>query len=341
MTEFLAAAIRIATPLMFAALGGILSERAGVFAVGLEGMMLAGAFAAVVGTWWSGDAGAGVLLATVAGAAIGLMVATVAVRFRADNMVTGLTANILALGLTSYLLRVLAGGGQPVAIHLTPLAAWPIPGLADLPVLGPLLFVQPPLTYLVVLGCLMLALFLRHTQAGLTLRASGENPEAVFAAGGNPLRVRMLAVIACGAIAGLGGAVLSLQQVGTFTDGMTGGRGYLALASLIVGRWDAVGGGSSVSGVRHGGGVRVALAEFWRAGQLVHRADGAVSDRACRTGGSGPFLETAGRDRAAVCKATDGKAMEEEICEISAGLRRGTLDGRGAPRPLPGAYPPA
>jgi simple sugar transport system permease protein len=174
----------------------------------------------------------------VAGAAIGLMVATVAVRFRADNMVTGLTANILALGLTSYLLRVLAGGGQPVAIHLTPLAAWPIPGLADLPVLGPLLFVQPPLTYLVVLGCLMLALFLRHTQAGLTLRASGENPEAVFAAGGNPLRVRMLAVIACGAIAGLGGAVLSLQQVGTFTDGMTGGRGYLALASLIVGRWD-------------------------------------------------------------------------------------------------------
>ena len=183
MTEFLAAAIRIATPLMFAALGGILSERAGVFAVGLEGMMLAGAFAAVVGTWWSGDAGAGILLATVV------------VRFRADNMVTGLTANILALGLTSYLLRVLAGGGQPVAIHLTPLAAWPIPGLADLPVLGPLLFVQPPLTYLVVLGCLMLALFLRHTQAGLTLRASGENPEAVFAAGGNPLRVRMLAVL--------------------------------------------------------------------------------------------------------------------------------------------------
>ena len=91
MTEFLAAAIRIATPLMFAALGGILSERAGVFAVGLEGMMLAGAFAAVVGTWWmSGDAGAGILLALVAGAAIGLMVATVAVRFRADNMVTGL-----------------------------------------------------------------------------------------------------------------------------------------------------------------------------------------------------------------------------------------------------------
>lgn len=238
MTEFLAAAIRIATPLLLAALGGILSERAGVFAVGLEGMMLAGAFAATVGAFLSGSAAAGVGLALLGGAAIGLAVAVVAVRYRADNMVTGLAANILALGLTSYLLRVAAGGGgRPVAIHLAPLAAWPIPGLAEIPVLGPLLFVHPPLTYLAVLGCVALTLFLSRTQAGLTLRATGENPEAAFAAGADPLRVRILAVVACGAVAGLGGAVLSLQQVGTFTDGMTGGRGYLALASLIVGRW--------------------------------------------------------------------------------------------------------
>jgi ABC-type uncharacterized transport system permease subunit len=237
MTEFLAAAIRIATPLLFAALGGILSERAGVFAVGLEGMMLAGAFAASVGAWASGSDAAGVLLALLGGSVIGLAVAVVAVRFRADNMVTGLAANILALGLTSYLLRVLAGGARPVSIHLPPLAPWPIPGLSQIPVLGPLLFEHPPLTYLAVLGCIAFTLFLGRTQAGLTLRASGENPEAVFASGADPLRVRMLAVIACGAVAGLGGAVLSLQQVGTFTDGMTGGRGYLALASLIVGRW--------------------------------------------------------------------------------------------------------
>ena len=233
MIDFLAAAIRIATPLLLAALGGILSERAGVFAVGLEGMMLAGAFASTVGAWLSGSDTIGVLLALVGGATIGLAVAVVAVRFRADNMVTGLAANILA----SYLMRVLAGGDHPVSIHLAPLAAWRIPGLADLPVFGPLLFVHPPLTYLAVLGCLVLTLFLGRTQPGLTLRATGENPEAVFASGANPLRVRMLAVVACGAIAGLGGAVLSLQQVGTFTDGMTGGRGYLALASLIVGRW--------------------------------------------------------------------------------------------------------
>jgi general nucleoside transport system permease protein len=237
MIEFLAATIRIATPLLLAALGGVLSERAGVFAVGLEGMMLAGAFAATVGAWASASAGVGVLLALVGGAAIGLAVAVVAVRFRADNMVTGLAANILSLGLTSYLMRVLAGGGQPVAIHLALLPVLPIPMLVDIPVVGPLLFAHPPLTYLAAFGCAALTLFLGRTQAGLTLRAAGENPEAVFAAGANPLIVRMLAVIACGAIAGLGGAVLSLQQVGTFTDGMTSGRGYLALAALIVGRW--------------------------------------------------------------------------------------------------------
>jgi general nucleoside transport system permease protein len=237
MIELLAAAIRIATPLLLAALGGILSERAGVFAVGLEGMMLAGAFAATIGAWASGSADVGILLALVGGAAIGLAVALVAVRFRADNMVTGLAVNVLALGLTSYLMRVIAGGAQPVSIHLTPLPPVAIPGLSEIPVLGPLLFVHPPLTYLAVVGCAALTWFLGRTQAGLTLRATGENPEAVFASGASPLFVRMVAVVVCGAIAGLGGAVLSLQQVGAFTDGMTSGRGYLALAALIVGRW--------------------------------------------------------------------------------------------------------
>ncbi|MBN9618284.1 MAG: ABC transporter permease, partial [Actinobacteria bacterium] len=147
MIDFLEAAIRIATPLVFAALGGILSERAGVFAVGLEGMMLMGAFGGAIGAWATGSALAGVGLAMLCGAAIGLVVAIVTVRYRADNMVTGLTANILAAGLTSYLMRVLSGGGRPIAIHLTPLVPWPIPGLSDIPFLGPLIFTLPPLTY--------------------------------------------------------------------------------------------------------------------------------------------------------------------------------------------------
>ena len=240
MIDFLAAAIRIATPLLLGALGGILSERAGVFAVGLEGMMLMGAFAAVIGAWAVDSSFIGIFLAVAGGATIGLVVAVVTVRYRADNMVTGLTANIVAVGLTSYLLRVLSGGGRPIAIHLTPLAPWPVPGLAEIPVVGPLFFALPPLTYLAIAGCIALNFFLQRMQAGLALRATGEKPEAAFASGVEPMRMRMLAVIACGAIAGLGGAVLSLQQVGTFTDGMTGGRGYLALASLIVARWNPI-----------------------------------------------------------------------------------------------------
>ena len=176
MIDFLAAAIRIATPLLLAGLGGILSERAGVFAVGLEGMMLTGAFGAAVGAWASGNALAGVGLALVSGAAIGLIVAIVTVRYRADNIVTGLTANILAAGLTSYLLRVLSCGGRPIAIHPTPLAPLAIPGLSDLPVVGPLLFALPPLTYLAIAGSIALSLFFSRTQLGLILRATGEIP---------------------------------------------------------------------------------------------------------------------------------------------------------------------
>lgn len=237
MIEFLAASIRIATPILLAALGGILSERAGVFAVGLEGMMLVGAFGATVGTWLGDSACAGLALALCGGAATGLMVAVVAVRFRADNMVTGLAVNIVALGLTSYLMRIIASSGTPLAIHNTLLPVLPVPGLADIPEIGPLLFAHPPLTYLTLVLCVAFTFLLNRTRIGLTLRATGENPDVVYASGLNPLRVRMLAVIACGAVAALGGAVLSMQQVGTFTDGMTSGRGYLALAALIVGRW--------------------------------------------------------------------------------------------------------
>jgi simple sugar transport system permease protein len=238
MIDFLEAAIRIATPLVFAALGGILSERAGVFAVGLEGMMLTGAFAAVIGTWLTGLSAAGIIFAMAGGGLLASVVAIVTVRHRADNMVTGLTSNILALGLTTYLMRILSGSGSPLAIHLDPIAAWPVPVLSQIPVLGPIAFNQPPLTYLSVIGCVFLSVVLFRTRWGLMLCATGENPEAVFAAGADPLGIRMTAVIGCGAVAGIAGAVLSLQQVGTFTDGMTGGRGYLALASLIVGRWN-------------------------------------------------------------------------------------------------------
>ena len=239
--DFLAASIRIATPLLLAALGGILSERAGTFAVGLEGQMLAGAFCGVVGTHLMASVGLGLLASAGGGMLLALVVAVATVRYHTEHMVSGLAVNILALGLTSFMLRTMVGGGQAPVIRVPILEAWPVPLLSDLPFIGSLLFRQPPLTYLAFLVIVPLALFLFRSRAGLTLRAVGENPQAAFAAGADPARVRIAAIVAGGAFAGLAGAVLSLQQVGTFTDGMTSGRGYLALAAIIVGRWMPVG----------------------------------------------------------------------------------------------------
>jgi general nucleoside transport system permease protein len=236
IVEFLAASIRIATPLLFGALGGLLSERAGTFAVGIEGMMLAGAFGGAVTTLLTADTGTGLAVSAGSGAAAGLVVAVATAKFRADHMVTGLALNILVIGLTSFLLRGLFGGQAPV-IQLPTLKALPIPYLADLPGIGRVLFQQPALTYAGLALTLAISVLLTKTRTGLMLRAVGENPEAAFAAGSNPVRVRMAAIVAGGALAGLGGAVLSLQEVGTFTDGMTNGRGFIALAAIIVGRW--------------------------------------------------------------------------------------------------------
>lgn len=172
------------------------------------------------------------------------LVAIAVTRFQSDQMVTGLAINILAFGLTGFLIRGLFGG-HPPAIRINLFGALPIPFLSGLPIVGPILFQQPILTYAALTFTFLLHFFLYRTNAGLALRATGENPEAVYASGNDPVRIRQLAVVACGAVAGLGGAVLVFEDVGTFTDGMTGGRGFLALAALIVGRWTPFGALSS------------------------------------------------------------------------------------------------
>ncbi len=236
LAELAGATLRIATPLLFAALGGLLSECAGTFAVGTEGMMLAGAFAGAVVSLTTHQAWAGLLASALAGAALGAVAGFATARFRTDHMVTGLSVNILSYGLTSFLLRGLFAGQTPV-IALPRLAPLPLPVLSAVPGVGPVLFQQPALTYAAFAMALVIHIFLGRTRAGLTLRAVGENPAAAFAAGIRPLRWRLGAVVAGGALAGIGGAVLSLQELGTFTDGMTHGRGFIALAAIVVGRW--------------------------------------------------------------------------------------------------------
>jgi ABC-type uncharacterized transport system permease subunit len=237
LVDFVSATVRIATPILLAAMGGILIERAGTFAVGLEGMMLSGAFFGVVGAYLANSIVMGLVAACLGGLLFGWIIAIATTRFDTEHMVTGLAANLLALGFTSFALRTIVGRGQAPVIHIPLLQPAPIPFLADIPVIGLLLFRQPPLTYLAFAAVVAVAVFLRRTHGGLLLIASGENPLAVFAAGTDPIRTRFMALLAGGTLAGLAGAVLSLQQIGTFTDGMTGGRGYMALAAVIVGRW--------------------------------------------------------------------------------------------------------
>jgi len=236
LAELLAATVRVAAPLLFVALGAVLSESAGTFAVGVEGMMLMGAFSGAVLTFVTKNWALGLFASALSGAALALIVAIATTRFRTDHMVTGLAVNILALGLTSYLLRGLFGGKAPV-INLPTLSAIRIPWLWNLPLIGRALFEQSLLTYTAFLLVVPMHLFLKKTQAGLMLRAVGENPAAAFSAGTDPIHVRTIAIVVCGAFAGIGGAVLSLQELGTFTDGMTNGRGFIALAALIIGRW--------------------------------------------------------------------------------------------------------
>jgi len=173
--DFLSATVRIATPILMAAMGGILIERAGTFAVGLEGMMLSGAFCGVVGAFLSGSIVGGLLAACLGGLFFGLIIAIATTRFDTEHMVTGLAANLLALGLTSFVLRTVVGGGKAPVIHIPLLQPVAVPILADIPVVGALLFRQPPLTYLAFVGVIAHEALRARWRAQAPCRVSATN----------------------------------------------------------------------------------------------------------------------------------------------------------------------
>lgn len=237
--EFLQASVRTATPLAIAAYGELVAERAGVINLGLEGAMIAGAFGALVGAG-IGGVGAGFTLAVVSGCAAAAVMAIVVLWLRADAVIAGTAVTLLALGLTGTLYRALYGA-QGAALSVPTIAPISVPGLWRIPVLGRAFFEQPSVTFVLYALAVALWWLLTRTHTGLAVRATGERPAAARAAGISPLRVRFLALLFGGAMGGLAGGTLVLAQVGTFAEGMSAGRGFIAIAIVVLGRWSPMG----------------------------------------------------------------------------------------------------
>jgi ABC-type uncharacterized transport system permease subunit len=239
LPDFLAATVRTATPLALAALGETVGESAGVINVGLEGIIITGAFAGLVGSITVGVY-TGFIASALAGMAVAALFALFAVVLRADQIITGTAVTLFGLGLTGTLYRR-AFGATGAALRASTQHATGIPVLDKIPIIGTALFAQPAITYLVYLIVPALWWALYRTRPGLALRAVGENPEAARAAGIDPRKVQFGAVLFGGIMGGLAGGTLVLSQVGTFAEGMSAGRGFIAIAVVALGRWHPLG----------------------------------------------------------------------------------------------------
>jgi ABC-type uncharacterized transport system permease subunit len=235
--NILAATIRIATPLLMGAIGELVAERSGVMNMGLEGMMLFGVFTVWVVTFLGGTTLMGGGVALIVGAVLGLMLGVLVIYLKVDQTVSGLSINLLAVGVGEYFQRMLNVGGKEVMVDILP--ELDIPFLADIPFLGEVLFQQSAFTYIAFLSVPVIALFLRRTKYGLTIRSAGENPRAVDTRGINVSLVRLSAIVFAGMMAALGGAFL-MSVTSRYLPGMTGGRGWLAIIVVIAGNWKPI-----------------------------------------------------------------------------------------------------
>ena len=230
LLDALSALLEFAPPLVLAALGGVISERSGVVNIGLEGMMRFGAFFAAAVAIWTGSAWLGLVGGAAAGAGVAAIHALLSLRFRADQVVSGVALNLVALGLITFLLEILFGsaGVSPPA-----------------PQLPHSIFGHTALTWIALALAPALHWFLTRTATGLRIRAVGENPQAAATLGVRVLRLRALCVLASGALAGLGGACLSVGILGQFDARMPAGQGFMALAAMVFGKWTPLGAASA------------------------------------------------------------------------------------------------
>lgn len=246
--DLFASAIRMATPLALAAIGGTICERSGVVNIALEGIMLVGAFFGVVVTLATGNVWVGVLAAVTAGVALSAIHAFASVTLRMDQVVSGTALNILALGLTGFLMEVIyghPGATDSVAHQLGPVFDFPSGGAGVLGTIwtwvDQIVFSYTPIVYAAIIVAIVAQWAMYRTRWGLRLRALGEHPRAADTVGVRVLASRYVAVMISGALGGLAGANLTLEQVGSFSENMTSGRGFIALAANIFGRWTPVG----------------------------------------------------------------------------------------------------
>jgi general nucleoside transport system permease protein len=235
LAPFLEAAVRTATPLLIAAMGEMVSQRAGVLNIGLEGCIIAGAYAAYVA---SGVPGLGYPAAIAAGVTIGMLLGTFAIALRRDQVIVGTALTMLALGTTGTLFRARGAEGSLVRGVEAPVR---LPVLSELPVVGDALFAQPLVTYLALLAVPAIWWWLYRTHHGLSVRAIGDAPQAARAAGVRVEWVQFGALLFGSAMGGLAGGALVLAQAGSFAEGMSAGRGFLAIAIVALGRWRPAG----------------------------------------------------------------------------------------------------
>jgi len=230
ITTILSSSVRLSVPLAFAATGEFVAERAGTLNISVEAMMLGGAYLGALGSSFTGSAGLGLLFGMAAGLAVAVIHANFSHRLNANTFVVGLTLNVLVLGLTSYLL---------VAVKMTPhqVGRLTIPLVSHIPIVGKPLFSERWPAFLLYPLIPAVWWLVQRSRWGLEVRACGENPQAVDVTGIDVNRRRRQALLLCGLLSGLGGAYLSVGEVGLFNQNMTAGRGFIALAALIFGRW--------------------------------------------------------------------------------------------------------
>lgn len=270
LISILAVTIQAGTSLVFATIGEILTERCGILNLGLEGIMIMGAVSAFAGAYHSGSLAVGVLVALLVGALLATIHAFLTITFRTDQVVTGLALTLFGTGLASFLGQRLGPGGKPLVGEVGPkFTKVAIPLLSQIPYLGEPLFKQDVLVYVMYLLVPAAAYYIYRTRPGLHLRAVGENPATADAMGVNVARTRYLHTIVGGMLIGLGGAHLSLAYTPGWTENLTGGRGWIAIALVIFATWNP---GRAVIGAVLFGGVNAIQFRLQAAGTTIPAA---------------------------------------------------------------------